>query len=441
MEGDESREPRLRVHSFASGDTREVAPTEAIGSPLFWSPDGRFVGFSDGRTLKRVDVAEGVVESLGDGFGFTGGSWNEDGVIVFGGRTRIMQVSAGGGTPAPVTTVDEARGEIAHASPRFLPDGRHFIYRRLSSDSDVNGLYVGTLDADPDAQDPTRLIATPRAAAYAPSSAAAGTGHLLFMEDRRLLAQPFDDRRLRLDGSPTVVAEDIGYLGFWGSFSVSRTGAVAWRGDDTAGSVRWFESTGDEWAPGAIRDLYAPRNPRLSPDERRLALVVGGDIWVFDLDGRPPSGSPSTISPTRRRCGHRTEPASSTRRTGGSRGRPPTAPARRSRSAAAALVRRHRGRPFRHPPLGCRPCYLSAPELAGAVPARGRRELARKSSPQEFRVSETPNATARSRGGLRLPPNQPARSPRRSTAQTPGPVPSLKKQERAGRTDQAHRPP
>ena len=108
------------------------------------------------------------------------------------------------------------------------------------------------------------------------------------MEDRRLLAQPFDDRRLRLDGSPTVVAEDVGYLGFWGSFSVSRTGAVAWRGDDTAGSVRWFESTGDEWAPGAIRDLYAPRNPRLSPDERRLALVVGGDISVFDLDGRPP---------------------------------------------------------------------------------------------------------------------------------------------------------
>ena len=174
-EGDESREPRLRVHSFASGDTREVAPTEAIGSPLFWSPDGRFVGFSDGRTLKRVDVAEGVVESLGDGFGFTGGSWNEDGVIVFGSRTRIMQVSAGGGTPAPVTTVDEARGEIAHASPRFLPDGRHFIYRRLSSDSDVNGLYVGTLDADPDAQDPTRLIATPASRRVRPL--AGGGGH------------------------------------------------------------------------------------------------------------------------------------------------------------------------------------------------------------------------------------------------------------------------
>ncbi len=288
MEGDEDREPHLRIHSFASGNTREVAPAEVVGSPLFWSPDGRFVGFSDGTTVKRVDVAEGVVESIGDGFGFSGGSWNEDDVIVFGGRTGIMQVSARGGTPAPVTTVDEARGEIVHASPRFLPDGRHFIYQRLSQEPDVNGLYVGTLDAAPDAQDPTRLLATPRSAAYAPSPDSAGAGHLLFMEDRRLLAQPFDHRRLQLAGSPTVVANDVGYFGFWGSFSVSRTGTVAWRGDEAAGSVQWLESTGDEWAPGAIPDLNAPRNPRLSPDGRRLALAVAGDIWVFDLEGRPP---------------------------------------------------------------------------------------------------------------------------------------------------------
>ncbi len=184
--------------------------------------------------------------------------------------------------------VTENAGPIAHASPRFLPDGRHFIYLRLSQEPDVNGLYVGTLDADPDAQDPTRLLATPRSVAYAPSPASAGAGHLLFMEDRRLLAQPFDDRRLQLAGSPTVVANDVGYLSFWGSFSVSRTGSVAWRGDEAAGSVQWLEPTGDEWTPGAIPDLYAPRNPRLSPDGRRLALVVAGDIWVFDLEGRPP---------------------------------------------------------------------------------------------------------------------------------------------------------
>ena len=288
LEGDESREPRLRVHSFASGDARPLAGTEVVGVPPFWSPDGRFIAFSDGSTLKRVDVAEGVVESIGDAPGFLGGSWNEDGVIVFGGRTGIMQVSAAGGTPAPVTALDEARGDGGHAAPRFLPGGRHFLYLRVSTDQSVNGLYVGALGVDPAEQDPTRLLATGLTAAYAAPTASTGVGRLLFMEDRRLLAQPFDHTRLQLAGSPTVVAEDVGSFNFWASFSVSRTGTVAWFGANTAGSVRWLEPTGDEWAPGAIGGLNAPMNPRLSPDGRRLALVEDGDLWVFDLDGRPP---------------------------------------------------------------------------------------------------------------------------------------------------------
>ena len=288
LEGDESREPHLRVHSFASGDARPLAGTEAVGAPPFWSPDGRFVAFSDGSTLKRVDVAEGVVESVCDAPGFLGGSWNDNDVIVFGGRTGIMQVSAAGGTPAPVTALDEARGDLGHAAPRFLPDGRHFIYLRVSTDQSISGLYIGALGVDPAEQDPTRLVAAGLTAAYAAPPASTGAGRLFFMEERRLLAQPFDHTRLQLAGSPTVVAEGVGSFSLWGSFSVSRTGTVAWRAADTAGSVRWFESTGDEWTPGAIRGLNAPRNPRLSPDGRRLALVVDGDLWVFDLEGRPP---------------------------------------------------------------------------------------------------------------------------------------------------------
>ena len=288
LESDESREPRLWVHSFASGDARPLAETEVVGTPPFWSPDGRSIAFSDGSTLKRVDVVEGVVESIGDVPGFLGGSWNESGVIVFGSPTGIIQVPAAGGTPAPVTALDAARGEGGHAAPRFLPDGRHFLYLRVSTDPSVNGLYVGALGVDPGEQDPTRLLATGLTAAYVAATASTGAGRLLFMEDRRLFAQPFDHTRRQLAGSPTVVAEDVDSFNFWAAFSAARTGTVAWFGANTAGSVRWLDPTGDEWPPGAIGGLNAPRNPRLSPDGRRLALVEDGDLWVFDLDGRPP---------------------------------------------------------------------------------------------------------------------------------------------------------
>src|SRR5207302_6007320 len=34
--------------------------------------------------------------------------------------------------------------------------------------------------------------------------------------------------------------------------------------------------------------LDRPSNPKLSPDGRKLALIAGGDLWVYDLEGRPP---------------------------------------------------------------------------------------------------------------------------------------------------------
>jgi serine/threonine-protein kinase len=37
-------------------------------------------------------------------------------------------------------------------------------------------------------------------------------------------------------------------------------------------------------APGIER----PTNPRLSPDGRKLAIVTGSDLWVYDVEGRPP---------------------------------------------------------------------------------------------------------------------------------------------------------
>ncbi len=289
LEGDESGRPRIRLHSLASGGARQVSDTASAGTPLFWSPDSRFVGFADGRTLRRVDATTGAVEPVCDTPVFNGGTWNRDDIILFGGRDGIMQVAAGGGTPAPLTTVDDARGEFTHAAPWFLPDGRHFLYLRASLDSGTGGIYIGRVGLEPAAQEPTRLLATEHPAVYA-RSRDSSTGRLFFMQGSRLLAQPFDDTRLELAGEPAVVAEDVGsYDVRWRSFSVSRTGILAWRDAPSATAVLWLDPAGRELATGRIDGLDDPRHPRVSPDGGRLALVVAGDIWVFDLDeDRPP---------------------------------------------------------------------------------------------------------------------------------------------------------
>ena len=57
-------------------------------------------------------------------------------------------------------------------------------------------------------------------------------------------------------------------------------------------SLVWVNRDGEAVEPLLEGPLDFPRHPRLSPDGRRLALTVrlGGpsDVWVYDLDGRPP---------------------------------------------------------------------------------------------------------------------------------------------------------
>ncbi len=295
LAGDETGEPRLWLHSLESGEARQPLPAGVVGSAPFWSPDSRSFAFVADGALRRMDIAVGVVDTVCDVSQFGGGSWNADGVILFAGRSGIMQVSAAGGNPTPVTVLDESRGDVLHGLPQFLRDGRRFLYFRWSSDASVMGMYVGTLGVEPEAQDPTRLMATEQNAVYAQADGTAATSHLFFVRDGRLLTRPFDDARLDLAGDAMVVADGVGAFGeagVVGSFSVSGNGIIAYLGRSAGGTgrsvLRWLDSTGQELEAERIDGLDEPSNPRLSPDGRRLALVVAGDIWVFDLEGRPP---------------------------------------------------------------------------------------------------------------------------------------------------------
>ena len=60
------------------------------------------------------------------------GTWNDDGTILFvpAPSTPLMRVGAGGQGLAQVTRLDPPR-QISHRFPRFLPDGRRFLFFSL----------------------------------------------------------------------------------------------------------------------------------------------------------------------------------------------------------------------------------------------------------------------------------------------------------------------
>ena len=70
------------LYEIGSEDARSLPGTEGGNFP-FWSPDGKAIGFFADGKLKRIDLPSGPVQVLADAPAGRGGTWNQDGVIIF----------------------------------------------------------------------------------------------------------------------------------------------------------------------------------------------------------------------------------------------------------------------------------------------------------------------------------------------------------------------
>ena len=215
------------VQDMDGEEARALPATDPVidSPPVFWSPDSRYVVFPSDSKIRKADVSSGTTQDICDRPALPiGGSWNRDGVIIFGTiSTGLWRVPAEGGTPAPLTVLDPSRHESEHELPSFLPDGRHFLYFINSTVPENSGIYVGSLDDPPERQNKKRLLATRFGATYVPSDSLSA-GHLLFLRDGVVMAQAFDPDKLELLGDPAPVAERVGSAFETGHFSANSHG-------------------------------------------------------------------------------------------------------------------------------------------------------------------------------------------------------------------------
>jgi Tol biopolymer transport system component len=251
-----------------------MLPGTEGGVMPFWSPDSLWVGFFTETLLKKVGVTGGSAITLCEARGTPkGATWNQNDVIVFGSSVRheLLQVSAAGGIPLPLTELDTSRGEVDHIAPWFLPDGRHFLYAEIASDFEKSALLVGDLESK--ARKQLRRPAV--AAEYY-------EGHLLYGQEGTLLAQPFDASKLEITGDPVPLAENVDA----GSAS---SGVLAYT--VSAGATQqltWFDRTGK-----ALSTLGPPEEWRfvsISPDGSRVVADLRNQsnkagVWLFDRAG------------------------------------------------------------------------------------------------------------------------------------------------------------
>ena len=268
---------RLWLRSLASVSPRSLPGTDDASYP-FWAPDGRAIGFFADGKLKRIELTGGQVQVLADAPVARGGSWNQQGDIVFapGITSGLMRVAANGGTPTPVT--DSASGR-SHRHPYFLPDGRRFLFLMTQGPLNTQGIYVGSIDGG----EPTYVITADTAPAYA------SPGYLLGVSQGVLIAYPFDPTRGTVGGGPTPLAQPVGVdVGERGAFSVSDAGALVYR---STGTIRrqltWVDRSGTQLGVLGPPDEWSPSNPELAPNGQHVALYrrvqQNADVWLIDI--------------------------------------------------------------------------------------------------------------------------------------------------------------
>jgi dipeptidyl aminopeptidase/acylaminoacyl peptidase len=127
----------------------------------------------------------------------------------------------------------------------------------------------------------TPLFKTSSRVLYAPS------GHLIYVRDGMLVAQPFDVATRETRGAPVAVGDELEVNNIAGAaFTISTNGVLAYRSRVRRGlRLLWIDRQGSQTQ--AIAGARGYTNTSLAPDGRRVAYdlvdLVGTDIWIRDL--------------------------------------------------------------------------------------------------------------------------------------------------------------
>ncbi|MFN2634463.1 MAG: protein kinase [Thermoanaerobaculia bacterium] len=283
----EAQKPlRLWQRTLSDLEAHPLEGTEGARS-LFWSPDGRSIGFFAEGKLKRLDLSGGApveICDLGKGSGTRGigraGSWSSRGQILFADvqGAAIFRVSADGGKPEIAIARDPARGETRVVWPWFLADGERFLYMAVRRNGE-DGLML----SEP-GKKPRGLAAVRSLAQYV------DPGYLVFAREGALLGQRFDPVKGQMAGAPFAIAPQVAYFlsTGWAGFATSRNGTIAYQTKGDTDRLVWFDRAGrpggEIGTPGEYLDLAISPDAKRVLFTRRRAGIGTYDVWVFDLE-------------------------------------------------------------------------------------------------------------------------------------------------------------
>lgn len=269
---------RLFLRALESVNATPLPGTENAQGQFF-SPDGRWVAFFADGKLKKTATTGSAQATLCDAPSTRGGSWGEDGNIIFApfNRSPLFRVSSAGGVPQPVT---DLKDEWTDRFPQVLPEAKAFVFTSCRTlDLERCAIEVQSLST----RERKVLVRDAYYGRYLAS------GHLMYMHQGNAFAVPMSLQRLELTGTASPVLEDVrSNLGTGvAQFDSSRTGTFVYipgKALPPTRSIFWLDAAGSLTPLAIAPRIY--RRIRISPDGTRLVFVISegsqDNVWVYE---------------------------------------------------------------------------------------------------------------------------------------------------------------
>jgi serine/threonine-protein kinase len=275
-----------QVFTRALNDSR---PRPLIGTDgafsVFFSPDGKWIGFGAGGRIRKVSIEGGSVLPVGTIQGIYGGAtWAPGGEIVVsmssGGLYALKE--SGGGAPRKVCKTGLAKTSLIEALPVATPDPDRVLFTNFETQSPAGAkIAIASLSSG-----------ECKVFDFAGVNALGMIDGLLLYTTAEgvVMAVPFNDRRHESTGSPVPVLTDFEVNQTTGaaSASMSRNGSLVFASGLTPVEVQLVDIHGQSQPLLGEQLSYA--YPRFSPDGRKIAITIGTpgqrDVWVYDLQSK-----------------------------------------------------------------------------------------------------------------------------------------------------------
>jgi serine/threonine protein kinase len=282
-------EANLFIRRLDQAQATELPGTKGGDNPFF-SPDGQWVGFAtvDNKMMK-VSVEASAAVPFGEIPNFGGASWGVDGSIIVSDALGkgLVRYTAAAGPPQPLAGFSKKDPAV---TPQILPGGKAVLFTEAQMSMDVDQYTIEVLTLT----DGHRKIVARGGASARYVGAPRRPGYLIYVNKTTLFAVPFDLDKLETRGTPVpvldgvAISRDSGLAQFDCSPGADGHGVLVYRKASASPSAQWTL----EWIDPVGKKEPLPvkpgafRNPRVSPDGERVALIgtEGGhtDIWVYD---------------------------------------------------------------------------------------------------------------------------------------------------------------